>query len=86
VKTALKEELDAWREQGPLRVWRRENDLSLSDAAGLLDCGISSVQRIEAGLREPGGEMLESIARVMNRQPATIRGRFRRWIDDKPQL
>ena len=80
----LKQQLVAWKERGPLRTWRLNEELSLHDCATLLGVGVTQVQLLEAGTVEPTEETIAAIARLMKRRPATLEHEWDRWLEDNP--
>lgn len=52
----LKKQIEEWKNRGPIRVWRKENKLSMRDAAGLLGVNLYTIQAWENGNSFPNAE------------------------------
>lgn len=70
------EDLQTWRSQNPLRVWRGEHNVSIADASVLLGASTSSIQGWESGTTTPNSDSFAALASVLGKD---IRERWDAW-------
>lgn len=75
---ALKE----WVEANPLRRFRKENGITMMQAASMMGVGMSSVQLWEKGAQRPGEESLKKIGTLV-RDPK-ISETWQQWYAARP--
>lgn len=62
----LKDELREWVNRNPLRVWRREQGLSMRDVASLMGVSLASVESWEYGNAIPNDVNMSLLMRLTN--------------------
>lgn len=73
-----------WRLLCPIRLWRRDNKVSLRDLAALLDVSLGSVQNWEGGNNTPDTENFAKLTRLT--QDVDFTTDFLAWLNDKPKV
>lgn len=74
---AVKQELGRWQRANPLRAWREANNLTVMDAAIMLNVSQVTVRSWENGATQPKGENLERIAALVGN--GDVEGALRLW-------
>jgi DNA-binding transcriptional regulator YiaG len=72
-----------WKESNPIRIYRKENKLSLSVVASLLGVGVYTVQRWEDGAVSPNDDNMEKVVRLIGGDAAR---QWEEWLDSRPGL
>lgn len=70
-----------WQEQNPLRVWRRDNGISIDAAAGMMGVSRSTIQLWESGSSHPNEDNMDLLTRVIG---PMFRRRWDKWLDANP--
>lgn len=81
----LAQRLRDWSERNPMRLWRREHDITLMRMSLLTDVGITTLQYYESGARRPKGASLEKIAGAMSVEAAVLDRRWTNWSGRQPR-
>ena len=81
---SILEQAAKWRDANPLRMWRRANNMPLVTLSGLVGVNVSSLSRLESGASRPADATLESLARVMESDPAELRKQWDNWMEERP--
>jgi len=80
---SLKDRLIAWEAQMPLRIWRKEHDLSLRRAAAVLGVNIYTLQSWEQGGAFP--DLPNQARLVRDTGDADLITRWRAWANATPK-
>lgn len=72
----------AWREKNPLRVWRKEQGLSMMNASAVIGCGISTLQAWEYGSTQP---QFDVVASHMGVTATTLKRNWSAWTSKRPK-
>ena len=80
-ETELSGQHKVWQSENPLRVWRKDNRITLHQTAALMDCSVSTVQLWEAGANIPSGKNFEKLKKAIG--PNT-ESRWMRWHSRRP--
>lgn len=73
-----------WQARCPLKLWMRENKVSIRDLAALLDVSIGSIQNWTGGNNLPDMENAAKFARLT--QDPDFSTHFLAWFNDKPKF
>jgi transcriptional regulator with XRE-family HTH domain len=84
--TTFKDDLQQWVEKNPLRVWRKKQGLSASDAALALDLNYSSFQPWERGSYRPMEESMQKMADAMGIKLSTLDKKWSDWYAKRPAI
>lgn len=78
----MKEQLRQWKNENPIKQYRKQEGLSQPDVAALLGVAIYSVQRWEDGSVNPSGENLIKLNMLIS----GFDGKWNEWKNNKPKL
>lgn len=70
-----------WVEENPLRQWRRDNSVSIHQAASLIGCGVSSIQLWESGTNYPSDRFWDRMTALIGPR---VKSRWDRWAEKNP--
>lgn len=83
VRSRVKDQaLESWRDEGPMRQFRRRSGLSFRNIAAYLDVSTLTVQLWEAGTTTPLPQNLRKLRVLL--QDENVEGRWREWQMDRP--
>jgi transcriptional regulator with XRE-family HTH domain len=86
IADAFREHRKKWIARNPLRIWRKENDISIRMAASMLEVNASTIQDWEGGMIEPNADNMPKIARALSVPRAELDAAWAAWIGAKPSL
>lgn len=72
-----------WKESNPLRMYRKENDLTIGVIASALGVGEYTIQRWESGSVKPNEQNIEKLRFIIGEDAAD---QWQKWIDNRPKL
>jgi DNA-binding XRE family transcriptional regulator len=64
--------MNSGKRSSPLRRIRRAQEMTQSELAGLVDCGISTISNIERGLTQPSWELAVKIGEAFDVDPRKL--------------
>lgn len=76
------DEIKDWIARNPLRQFRKQRGISMMKAAGMIGCGMSSIQSWENGAHLPTLESIERLAVVLG--IANMPEVWTRWYHARP--
>ncbi|MGM7720629.1 helix-turn-helix domain-containing protein [Metabacillus sp. Hm71] len=79
---SIKEKMQQWKNENPIRVYRKKENLSQPDVAGLIGVSTYTVQRWEEGSVSPSGENLEKLSKLIS----GIEESLTEWKNNRPTL
>lgn len=79
--TSVVEQHRQWQEENPLRVWRKEQKVTIHAAASILGVSVSSIQHWEAGATMPSDELMPRLVATIGQHTPR---RWRTWYDRNP--
>ncbi|WP_318152996.1 helix-turn-helix domain-containing protein [Metabacillus arenae] len=82
VELNIKERLQQWKNENPIRKYRKESGLSQPDIAGLIGVSTYTVQRWEDGSVSPSGENLKKMSKLIDE----IEESLSEWKNNRPTL
>jgi len=74
----------AWRDRGPIRVWRQANRCSTRDLASILDVSVSALVNWENGISVPAQDICAKLGRLSGDEH--FRAVLLDWFAEKPAV
>lgn len=82
--SGLQREHRHWIEQNPLRTFRKHHQLSMMNAAALLDVNMTTIQQWESGSNRPNEENMQNLGRLLGVEQMC--GLWDAWYNSKPRI
>lgn len=78
----IQKQLQQWKNNNPIRRYRKQSKLSQVDVAGFLGVGVVSVQRWESGSVMPSEENVQKLNGLIE----GFSDQWKEWISARPKL
>jgi transcriptional regulator with XRE-family HTH domain len=84
VAESVMHDMETWINDNPLRIWRKANNLTETDAAVLMGSSVGSVRNWERGAVRPRALHMANIARAMGARQSALERDWSSWYGRRP--
>ncbi len=78
----IKKKLQEWKNENPIKKYRKENHLSQNDTASILGVSTYTIQRWEDGAVNPSGDNNAKLNKLIN----NFDQQWNEWKNNQPKL